>query len=226
MLQHVTLMTRIASLIVPLALFYGANALAESTAPQSVAVVPQVDVPSAPQPEPSATPPFHFTTRPLTLNLMLGLGTPVGGFGAIAEYSFTRRLAFGAGFGASWIDGDRARVLGPVQLGALARYRLILDEEANSAHGLDVVGAFSTGHYTYPALPGNDQSYDSEQAYWVQAALEYELLDRSGFRFAIGVGVAYLAATSDAQHNFSDAGPLTSTPRVFPAFDLVFGAGI
>jgi hypothetical protein len=88
-----------------------------------------------------------------------------------------------------------------------------------------VVGGFSTGHFVYPILPGNDESSVSERAYWVQVGLEYELLRGSGFRFSTGVGAAILAATSGVNDLNSDSGPLqhSDLPRLFLALDLTVG---
>ncbi len=174
---------------------------------------------------PGTAEPVRFTSRPLTFNAMLGVGTPVGGFGGVVEYNLGSRVAVGAGVGASWLGGGS--IPGPVQVAALVRYRLAVLEERNIAHAFDSTIAFASGRFRYPLITG-DQSSVSERAYWVQLALEYELVTRGGFRFATGPGIALLAAASDVQDDYSDFAPLSRSdvPSWFASFDLTFGFGI
>jgi hypothetical protein len=192
-------------------LFLGSGALAEpiNTPPGVMALAP-----------------FRFTRRPLSLNAVVGVGSPVGGFGGVVEYSVASRFALGVGAGAGWYDGGYVRFPGPLQLAALARYRIFVHEGVSDAQAFALVGAFASGRFIYPFLPGNDTSYVDERAYWVQGALEYELQKGNGFRFTAGAGFAALVATSDVKNEYSDAGPIAGTPRWFPSFYVSFGAGI
>jgi hypothetical protein len=183
------------------------------------------------EPATPATPePVRFTSRPLTFNAMIGLGTPVGGLGGVVEYNLSSRFAVGAGAGVSWYSSNITNGLpGPVQIAALVRYRAAVFEGTVVAQALDVTGALSTGRFIYPAFGGGgDGSSVTERAYWIQAALEYELVTRGGFRFATGPGIALLAAASDVQDGYSDYEPLAHSdlPTWIATFDLTFGFGI
>jgi hypothetical protein len=178
---------------------------------------------------PTPQKPFHFTDRPLALEVTVGLGIPVGGFGGVVEYSIAPRIALGAGAGATWLDGWYGRIPGPIQVAALARYRLAVLEQGDDARAFDVVGALAAGRYIYPFFGGNENTPAvDEQAYWAQCALEYEVLNRGGFRFAMGLGAAYLVATGDVWRSGAGAQSQTTfaAPRLVPTFGLTFGLGL
>lgn len=200
-----------------------------------VAVQQQSDVPPTPTSDPkraiggsAGSPnPVRFVDRPFSMNVMFGAGTIVGGLGAVVEYNLAPRFALGAGMGASWF-GEEGQVLGALQGGAFGRFRLALSEGKDRAEAFGPVVGFSTGHLDYPLFAGGDGSWVSEQAYFIQPGMDYELVTRGGFRFAAGAGAAILAGTSNVKDVYSDAAPLdhSTLPRLFLVIDLSVGYAI
>ncbi len=202
----------------------------------SVAVQQQAEVPAPPTSEPNGANienvqkpgphgPVRFTDRPFSVNVMFGAGSIVGGLGGVVEYSLTSRVALGGGLGATWIS--HGQTLGALQGGGFGRFRFALDEGNSVAQAFGLVAGFSTGRFEYPLFSG-DASSVSEQAYWVQLGMGYELVTRGGFSFAGEVGAAILAGTSGVQDYYSDSAPLdhSTLPRLFLDFDLSVGWAI
>jgi hypothetical protein len=154
------------------------------------------------------------TRRPLTINLVLGVGTPTGEIGGTAEYSFVDSFAAGVGVGTDpW----------GMQLAVSGRFRLKMDEGPHVAHAFDFVAAFATGPYS-DLMIGDLSGNLKERAYWVQVGLDYEFL-RAGFHFATGIGLAFLAGTSNVMRMCGDYCP-PDPPGVFPTVHLTLGFGI
>jgi hypothetical protein len=230
-------MTPVASVCGCLALLLAPSALAQAEATfPDVADEQQSTVPAAPTVAPAASvstsaPPVdrvrsvsdtapdveaisRFTDRPLTINVMMGGGTPVGLAGFTAEYSVFDRLAVGVGAGTSLSGGQAA---------LLVRLRPIVIESEAVAQGIDLSLAFSTGQYTYPFYCGDGGCW-KEQAYWAQGSLDYEL-SASNFHLATGFGVAVLAGATDVQEIVSDGSP-GPVPHIYPTLHLTLGVGI
>ena len=129
--------------------------------PVLLAVWPAIAHPET-QPAPASV--LRFADKPLTLNLVLGLGTPTGEIGATAEYSLTDLLAVGVGVGIG---------VGGPQLATSGRFRLALYEGPHVAHGFDFVAAFATGRYGELTWGGDLTGTYSERAYWIQLGLDY-----------------------------------------------------
>jgi hypothetical protein len=135
----------------------------------------------------------RFTDRPLTLNAVVGVATPVGEIGVLGEYSITSRFTVGAGAGAN--------LYGPA-FGVVGGYRALFFERA-SAQALAIRLGLSEGPYQTPSwlfgLLENQQVVKVTHTYWVQAEAGYELLASSGFHLLVATGIAMPFAASDAR---------------------------
>jgi hypothetical protein len=179
--------------------------------PVMLAVWPSIAHPET-QPAPASV--LRFADKPLTINLVLGLGTPTGEIGGTAEYSFVDSFAAGVGVGTNpW----------GTQLAVSGRFRLKKYEGPRVAHAFDFVAAFAMGQYS-DLMIGDLSGNLMERAYWVQVDLDYEFL-RSGFHFATGIGLAFLAGTSNVRRMCGDYCP-PDPPDVFPTMHLTLGFGI
>ena len=132
----------------------------------------------------------RFTDRPLTLNAIIGIATPVGELGIMSEYSVSSRFAIGAGAGTN---------LYGIELGVEGLYRLLLSERG-AAHALSIGLAFSEAPYERP-LDGSGDDWDvrSKHTYWTQTDVRYEFLASYGFKLSIATGVALPVAVTDTE---------------------------
>lgn len=160
---------------------------------------------------PATAAPARFWDRPLSFNGVLGMATPTGEIGGTAEYSFSKRIAAGAGAGVSPSG---------IQTAAYGRLRLRVTEDQDRAYATSLVGAFSTGPYAWFGNGGDDGDW-KERAYWIQLGLDYEILDPRT-RFVIGFGLAMKAGSSNVQRECLDACP--HEPLAFlPTLHITFG---
>jgi hypothetical protein len=191
---------------------------------------PDVDVYEDPVPR---GPVFDFSDRPISVNAMLGFGTPVGLIGGTVEINPLSRLALGVGAGTN-TEG--------LQLALLARARPFAWPREKRALAIRVGAAFSTGPYgpdlTDVMVMGIDHSSPEERArevddayervYWLQPDVGFELQAKSGFHLVIASGVAVPLAYSGHHCTFSQSGvpaacPRAVAPQTLPTSMIVLG---
>jgi hypothetical protein len=136
---------------------------------------------------------FSFSDRLVTLNAMLGFGTPVGLMGGVLELNPVSGLAFGAGAGTNSAG---------LQLAVLARGRPFVWDRPRRALAITLGVALATGPYraeTFDPLFGSmdhsglaDQRvvHGFEQVYWAQPDVGFELQAKSGFHLVVAQGAA------------------------------------
>jgi hypothetical protein len=136
-----------------------------------------------------------FVDRPLVLEGVLGLGTPVGAIGAVARLTPLPWVSFGVGGGLSPSGKEYAvLVLGRIPISTRSGLRV----------GVDVGGAYSAGG-TYsvnpnPGCPIEDcraewtqPSYSLGNAHWLNLDVGMEVQFPSGFSLRAFAGIAKLA---------------------------------
>jgi hypothetical protein len=136
-------------------------------------------------------PPFGFDDRPLSVNGVLGFGTPIGLAGAVVEYSPFARFAVGAGAGTN--------AVGP-QATAFVRLRPVLWEKPERVFAISFEAAFSGGKYAsewsmFHAVPLEDPgtTFEVDPALWIIGEAQFEYESRSGFHLVLtGQGWAHL----------------------------------
>jgi len=170
--------------------------------------------PSAERAAPARPRPFTFTDRPLTIDAVLGLGTPVGIIGGIVQYDVARWLALGAGAGAN---------IAGLQLAALARLRPFTWERPWGTIGIELGGALSTGAYggqldvgplisDRPPDP-DEQVYSNSWLAWAQADVGFELKTRGGFHLIAAEGLGWPLNASSGHCARQDTGaPVACDP--------------
>jgi hypothetical protein len=176
--------------------------------------------------------PFGFDDRPVSVNLALGFGMPLGLAGAFVEYSPLPWLAMGAGAGTSF-EG--------LQLAALARVRPLYWETPYRTFAIALAGAIAEGPYSGDddvgdvgeLMGGHDTQYAwLDHALWFQPELQFEYAARSGFHLVVtGIGIAYLLNGSTAECRDYDTNARApcapfggaSMPKALPAFTVELG---
>lgn len=135
---------------------------------------------------------FHFADRPLTLDGVLGFGTPVGFAGAAVQYDLVSAVSLGAGVG---VDS------GKPAYAALARFRPFIWNRPERALALEIGSAFSASHYEgqladVAGLAGEGgvtrytQTYTLDLTYWAQFDIGFEMKSRSGLHIVVAHGFA------------------------------------
>lgn len=168
----------------------------------------------------------RFDAAPFELSLELGLGTPVGLLGVVAEYNLLDELALGAGLGLNdhgpiWAVRARARPLIGVS-------------RAGTLHALFVEAAFSRGQYAgMPSLglsamcEGNPDDPDSpcysvrvvpEAVSWAQFELGWEARFTSHLTLRTALGVA--RALNQPSWRCEHDGPVSCDGEESPARTL------
>lgn len=155
-----------------------------------------------------SVPPFDFTDRPLTIDAVFGLGTPVGFAGGAVEYDLARWLALGAGAGTNTAG---------LQLAAMGRVRPFTWQTRWGALGIEVGSALARGPYGgQPALGVGlavTQRYANDHLTWAQFDIGFELKSRSGFHFVAAEGIAFPLDAQSGQCVAADTGESVTCDR-------------
>jgi hypothetical protein len=163
-------------------------------------------------------PTFEFSDHFLTVNAMLGLGTPVGLIGGTIEINPVSRLALGLGAGTN-TEG--------LQLAALVRSRpfawarpkraLAITLGAALAAGphrpFDFDPAFGSLDHRSPEERARDVDEAYERVYWLQPDVGFELQAKSGFHLVVSQGVAVPLGHSGHHCDFRLSGERTVCPN-------------
>lgn len=160
----------------------------------------------------------EWSIRPLSLDVIAGLGTPVGYIGGGVDVAPVNWLSVGAGMGES--TGLQIAVWGGVRL------------VGNEHQALGLRAVFSTGPFEgapWPNLGENDYWRKVRRAYWLSPEVGYELRTSGGFDFRVFGGGAVLLNPSDAtcERNgalIDCADPLSGgRPNVVPYVGIALG---
>ena len=180
-------------------------------------------------------PVFEFSDHLISVNAMLGFGTPVGLIGGTVEINPISPLALGVGAGTN-TEG--------LQLALLARARPFAWAREKRAFAITVGVAFATGPYgpnlSDVMVTGIDHSTPEERArevdeayervYWLQPEVGFELQAKSGFHLVVASGPAYPLAYSGHHCVFSQSGepaecPRETAPQTLGSATIVLGVG-
>lgn len=130
---------------------------------------------------------FKFNDRPLTIDGVVGFGTPVGLIGAALQYDLASWFTVGAGAGTN---------IAGLQLAALTRFRGELAATPERASAIAFGASFSSGPFGQsPEWLNVDHSYSERylgvgRMSWVGLDAGIELKRRSGFHLLAAGGLA------------------------------------
>jgi hypothetical protein len=158
-----------------------------------------------------------FEERRLALEGHLGIATPVGTLGFVAEYSVLPFLGLGAGAGVSF--GNRGNtVLGAV----VARLRPLRVRQ----NALVLGGAYSFGGFHLFEFGIGDTAPDSigaPLAHFAQADIGWERRSPRGFLIRLGLGAAWLLNPSDLTCTQAGSPCTPPSSKTLFTFDLALG---
>ena len=158
-----------------------------------------------------------FETRRLALEAHLGLATPVGTAGFIAEYSVLPFLGLGAGVGIS--PGNRENTV----LGAIvARLRPLRVRQ----NALVIGTAYSFGRFHLFQFNIGDtpsETIGAPLAHFAQADIGWERRSPHGFLIRLGIGAAFLLNPSDLTCTQSGSPCTPPASKTLFTFDLALG---